>query len=259
MKTTMNLATSKGFIFHNGKLMAYEFISALVDFEEGTVQYTCKLGGQETSFTTGECPIVYADEASYEASNGNTGKEIRWIDAVSRVFSGSIRGEYQASGCCPRWVIENNEPAQKDAPLSGYLYTEGGWRLDVTHADKGLYFRDRETALLHCDLIVVDENGVETKRPSAASLMKLTDEQMEAVMEVKKALDRAKEMGVQIILDTGNCKTVAFSTSHIEKFEVDYDCCGRDGSVDYGDLVQSVKLDIYDANLADYPLLVTWK
>lgn len=259
MKTTMNLATSKGFIFRNGKLMAYEFISALVDYESGQVKYTCKLGGEETSFTTGECPIVYKDEESYEASNGNTGKEIRWIDAVSRVFSGPIRGEYQASGCCPLWVIESNEPAQKDAPLSGYLYTEGGWRLDVTHADKGLYFRDRETALLHCDLIVVDENGVETKRPSAASLMKLTDEQMEVVMEVKKALDRAKEMGVQIILDTGCCETYAFSMNHIKKFEVDYDSCGNNGVTDYFELTQKVPLDIYNANLCDYPLNITWK
>ena len=259
MKTTMKLATSKGFIFRNGKLMAYEFISALVDFKEGTVQYTCKLGGEETSFTTDECPIVYKDEASYEASNGHEGKEVRWIDAVSRVFNGPIREQYQIEGYCPLWMIESNEPVEKAAPLANYMYTEGGWRLEIAYVGKGEYFRDRDTALLYCDLIVVDENGVETTRPSAASLMKLTDEQMAAVEDIKKALEKAKEMGVQIILDTGCCETYAFSTSHIKKFEVDYDGCGRDGVTDYSELTQKVPLDIYDANLCDYPLHITWK
>lgn len=255
MKTTMNLATSKGFIFRNGKLMAYEFISALVDFKEGTVQYTCKLGGEETSFTTDECPIVYKDEASYEASVGNSGKEIRWIDAVSRVFNGPIREQYQIEGYCPLWMIESNEPVEKAAPLANYLYKEGSWRLEITYVGKDVYFRDRDTALLYCDLIVVDENGVETTRPSAANKMKLTDEQAAAVKAIEKAIEDAEKLGVQLVFDRDNCNFKAFSKTEVKSFEFDY----SDEDVDYGDLMQQTQIDVYDACCCDCKLLITWK
>lgn len=251
----MNLATSKGFIFRNGKLMAYEFISALVDFGEGTVQYTCKLGGEETSFTTDECPVVFKDEASYEASVGNSGKEIRWIDAVSRVFNGPIREQYQIEGYCPLWMIESNEPVEKAAPLANYLYKEGSWRLEITYVGNGVYFRDRDTALLYCDLIVVDENGVETTRPSAANKMKLTDEQAAAVKAIEKAIEDAEKLGVQLVFDRDNCNFKAFSKTEVKSFEFDY----SDEDVDYGDLMQRTNIDIYDANCYDCKLLITWK
>ena len=251
----MNLATSKGFIFRNGKLMAYEFMSALVDFGEDTVQYTCKLGGEETSFTTDECPIVYKDEASYEASNGNSGKEIRWIDAISRVFNGPVCKQYQIEGYCPLWMIENNEPVEKAAPLANYMYTEGRWGFEITYVGKGEYFRDRDTALLYCDLIVVDENGVETTRPSAANKMKLTDEQAAAVKAIEKAIEDAEKLGVQLVFDRDNCNFKAFSKTEVKSFEFDY----SDEDVDYGDLMQRTNIDIYDANCCDCKLLITWK
>ena len=257
MKTTMKLATSKGFIFRNGKLMAYEFISALVDYHNENVEYTCKLGGRKTTFMADECPEVYAGAKEFKAQTALKPTEIKWSDMLRMTFGVSTwKSNCDQTGEFSMWIIEDNQPKAVPAPKANFLYRKH-W--DIDYVGKGDFLNSREIALLHCDLIKVDENGEETREASPASKMKLTDEQLAAIDAVQKALDRAKEAGVQIVMDTGNCRTVAFSTSHIEKFEVDYDCCGRDGSVDYGDLVQSVKLDIYDANLADYPLLVTWK
>lgn len=257
MKTTMNLATSKGFIFRNGKLMAYEFISALVDYQSETVEYTCKLGGHKTTFMADECPEVYAGAKEFKAQVALKSTVVKWADMLRMTFGVHANG----SGCnetgeFTMWTIEDNQPVAVPAPKANFLYRKH-W--DIDYVGKVNFLNSREIALLHCDLIKVDENGEETREASPASKMKLTDEQLAAIDAVQKALDRAKEAGVQIIMDTGNCRTVAFSTSHIEKFEVDYDCCGRDSSGDYGDLVQSIHLDIYDANLADYPLLITWK
>ena len=251
----MNLATSKGFIFHCGKLKAYEFISALVDFENEKVEYTCKLGGKKVNLIMDECPVVYKDEESYEASNGSRGKEIRWIDAVSRVFNGPVREQYQIEGYCPLWAIENNEPVEKAAPLANYMYTEGSWRLEIAYMGKGEYFRDRDTALLYCDLIVVDENGEETTRPSAANKMKLTDEQIVAIRAIEKAIKDAEKLGVQLIFDRDNCNVKAFSNTEVKSFEFDY----SDEDVDYVDLMQRTNIDFYDANCYDCKLLITWK
>ena len=257
MKTTMNLATSKGFIFRNGKLRAYEFISALIDFENETVEYTCKLGGRKTTFMADECPEVYAGAKEFKAQLTLKKAEIKWSDILCMTFNASIwKSNCDATGEFNLWMIEDNQPVAVPAPKANFLYRD---RWDIDYVGKGEYIQSREIALLHCDLIKVDENGVETIEESPARKMKLTEEQLAALDDVKKALERAKEAGVQIVVDTGNCKTKVFSTSHMEKFEVDYDCCGRDGVVDYGDLLQSAPFDIYDANLCDYPLLVTWK
>ena len=253
----MNLATSKGFIFRNGKLMAYEFISALVDYESEQVEYICKLGGKKTSFVADECPVVYESAKAFKAQQVLKSTEVKWGDMLHMVF-GVFANRYHCneSGEFTMWSVKDNQPIEVPAPKANFLYRKH-W--DADYVGKGEFLKSRDIALMYCDLIKVDENGEETREASPASKMMLSEEQMKAIEDVQKALAKAKEMGVQIIMDTGNCRTVAFSTSHIEKFEVDYDCCGRDGSADYGDLVQSVKLDIYDANLADYPLLVTWK
>ena len=257
MKTTMNLATSKGFIFRNGKLMAYEFISALVDYQSETVEYTCKLGGRKTAFMADECPVVYAGVKEFKAQVALKSTEVKWGDMLHMAFGVyANRFRCNETGEFTMWSVEDNQPVAVPAPKANFLYRKH-W--DVDYVGKGEFLKSRDIALMHCDLIKVDENGEETREASPAGRMKLTDEQMSAIDAVQKALDKAKEAGVQIIVDTGNCKVVAFSTSHMDKFEVDYDCCGRDGVVDYGDLVQDIKLDIYDANLADYPLLVTWK
>lgn len=257
MKTTMNLATSKGFIFRNGKLMAYEFISALVDYHNENVEYTCKLGGRKTTFMADECPEVYAGANEFKAQTALKPTEIKWSDMLRMTFGvTTFRSNCDQTGEFSMWTVEDNQPVAVPAPKANFLYRKH-W--DIDYVGKGDFLNSREIALLHCDLIKVDENGEETREASPASKMKLTDEQWAAVDAVKKALEKAKELGVQIAQDTGNCRTVVFSTSHMDKFEVDYDCCGKDGSVDYGDLVQDCSFEVYDMNLADYPLLVTWK
>lgn len=254
----MNLATSKGFIFHCGKLKAYEFISAILDFENEKVEYICKLGGKKVNLIMDECPMVYENAKAFKAQVALKNSEVKWSEVLRWTFSVPYSAccKCDSTGELSLWMIEDNQPMAVPAPKSSFLYNRP-W--DTTYVGKGDYIPTREIALMHCDLIKVDEEGVETREASPASKLKLSDEQLKAIEDVQKALDKAKEMGVQIIMDTGNCQAVAFSTKHIEKFEVDYDCCGKDGEPEYGDLVQKVKLDIYDANLADYPLYVTWK
>ena len=253
----MNLATSKGFIFRDGKLMAYEFISALVDYHNENVEYTCKLGGRKTTFMADECPEVYAGAKEFKAQMALTPTEIKWSDMLRMTFNAQTwKSNCDQTGEFSMWIIEDNQPKAVPAPKANFLYRK---RWDADYVGKGEFLKSREIALMHCDLIKIDEDGVETREESPASRMKLSDEQMKAIEDVQKALEKAKEMGVQIIMDTGNCEVVAFSTKHIEKFEVDYDCCGKGDEPEFGSLVQKISLDIYDANLADYPLYVTWK
>lgn len=252
MKTTMNIATSKGFIFHDGKLKAYEFISALVDYETEQVEYTCKLGGKKTSFVADECPIVYESAKAFKAQVklGSTG--ICWADMMDMAL-GIWIGRQEVTDEVLLWTIKDNQPMTVPAPKANFLFRKH-W--DVDYLGKEEFFKSREIALMHCDLIKVDEEGVETREASPASKLRLSDEQWKAIDAIKKAMDEAKALGVQLVFDRDYRTVKAFSTTEIENFEFDYP---DDGEIGCKHLMQKTKLDIYDANCADCDLLISWK
>ena len=65
METRIDIATNSGYIFVNGKLTAYEFKSAKVNFGNGEVEYTCMLGGEEVRMALASCPEVFKNEEDY--------------------------------------------------------------------------------------------------------------------------------------------------------------------------------------------------
>lgn len=252
MKTTMNLATSKGFIFRNGKLMAYEFISALVDYESEQVEYTCKLGGKKTSFVADECPVVYESAKAFKAQVKLDSTSVKWPDMMNMAL-GIWIGKHEVIDEVLLWTVKDNQPITVPAPKANFLF-RGYW--DVDYLGKEEFFKSREIALMHCDLIKVDENGEETREASPASKLRLSDEQWKAIDAIKKAMDEAKALGVQLVFDRDNCTVKAFSTTEIESFEFDYP---DDGETGCKHLMQKAKLDIYDANCEDCDLLISWK
>ena len=248
----MDIATSKGFIFHGGKLKAYEFISALVDYESGQVEYTCKLGGKKTVLVLDECPAVYESAKAFKAQIKLDRVSIHWCDMMNMAL-GIWVGRHSAEEFVTLWAVEENQPIVLPAPKSNFLFRKH-W--DVDYIGEREFFKSRDIALMHCDLIKVDEDGVETREASIASKLKLSDEQWKAIDAIKEAMAEAEKLGVQLIFDRDNCVVKAFSTTEIKNFEFDYP---DDGEVGHKHLMQKAGISIYDANCEDCELLITWK
>ena len=86
METRIDIATNSGYIFVNGKLTAYEFKSAKVNFGNGEVEYTCMLGGEEVRMALASCPEVFKNEEDYLHGKAIKANEFTWSKAIRKAF-----------------------------------------------------------------------------------------------------------------------------------------------------------------------------
>lgn len=224
--TRINLATNNGFMFVDGKLRAYEFKSAIVNFSSGEVMYTCMLGGEEKTFTTEECPKVYMGEEEFKQGITRGSHEYSWAEAIRGAFF-YVSNEINNSQFFDVYAIKGNEVVSVPAPKNGFIYNGR-----TSHPACGQLFATREDALLHCDIIVVDENGQETTALSPASRVALNEEQKKAVEALETALKRLNEVGVTLCVDTDSEDLCVFSKKDVKEWT--WDCCGNEVISKYG-------------------------
>ena len=212
MKTRIFIATTDGYIFDNGKLVAYEFKSAKIDFESGSVEYDCILGGKPTTFKqyNGDCPLVYEDENAYKRGEDVEQREYTWSTAISKCFWG-VRSKVDDEERVDAYRIENGQIVETALPVRGYMLTRDGFK----YGGKEKFYKTCEEASLYCDVIKVDADGNETLIKSPASLVALDEEQKKAVKAVERALKKASEMGVKFVCDTDYLRMYAYSGNNV--------------------------------------------
>lgn len=224
--TRLNLATSNGFLFVDGKLRAYEFKSAIVNFSSGDVEYTCVIGGEQKTFTTNDCPKVYKDEDAFKAGEFINGHHYTWAEAIRGAFF-YVRDSISDSCDCTMYAVKDNEVIAVPAPMDGFVFNGR-----TSHPASGTLYATREEALLHCDLIVVDEKGQETTTLSPAKRVALNEEQKEALEALEMALKRLNEVGVTLCTDTESEDLYVFSNKDIKEWT--WDCCRDEVINKYG-------------------------
>lgn len=238
--TTIYIANKDGYIFVNGKLTAYKFNSAKIDFANGMVEYSCILGGEETTFKTDERIKVYASEEHFRQGICLNNKEQTYASAVRSAFF-HVRDNVNENPQIPAFQIQDGEVVECNLPMDNFLY-DSNYR--IKYVGEGKYYECRNEALLHCDIIKVDEQGNETIIPSPATLVALDEEQMNALKAVQDALKKANELGVNFILNNDGEDIYAYSDKHIK--ERTWDCfCSRSGEDknqinDYGFLINDL-------------------
>ena len=210
----LNIATKAGYILVDGKLTAYQFKHAILNFANGEVEYHCILGGEEATLKLVSFPDVYANEDAYRRGETIKPETVSLYNAVCDSFYYVGRGLNYTETYC----VNNGEVVQCTVPESQYMFD--GYICKYIGA--GTFYKTREGAMLHCDIIKVDENGVETVIPSVASRVALNEEQSAAVRDLVVTLNRVKELGVRIVVNTENEGFYAFNEKEIKGY--DYDC-----------------------------------
>jgi hypothetical protein len=218
MKTRLFIADKNGYIYENGKVCSYEFISALINFESETIDYTCKIGGKDTIFSTYGCPTIYASVEKFHMDEPNDPREITWAECIREALFW-VSNSVNDSGECDIYCVRNNEVVCCDAPKNGFLYLS---RWDITYSSEEKYFNTRAEALLMCDTIYVNEKGEEVVIPSITKRVELNEEQALAVENVRLALARARDLNVGFYVDNDREDLYAYSREVITKEE--YDC-----------------------------------
>ena len=259
METRINIATNSGYIFVNGKLTAYEFKSAKVNFGNGEVEYTCMLGGEEVRMALASCPEVFRNEEDYLHGKAIKVYELTWSEAISKAFGFYLWDKTKMvndSGVCKGFTIVNNEVVECDMPVSDYV-TDG---FICQHKDKGAFYQHREQAILYCDIIKVEADGTKVVCPSPATRVALDEEQMLALKGLELAYKRVSELGIALCVDNSDDRMYAYSRR--DEKERTWDCC-HESINDYGyainDLMTEVDMDAVTWCMDDTTLYVKFK
>ena len=260
MTTTLYIANHKsGYIFIDGKLRAYTFISADLDFEQGNILYRCKVGGENYEFTSDKRVNIFADEDAFKREDYFDNEPIKWSEAINRSLDLSVSRDINDRESCILYQIANNEIVRVDAPTSGFTFEDDR---HIFHSQRGEFYDDAEEASLHLDIIKVDENGVETVIPSPASMVALTPEQTDALDRLVLALSKCSELGMCFAIDNCYDQLYCYNNSNVKCRTWD---CDRKKVSEYGyginELMQKVngKFDIFSLSMDDCQTFVEFK
>ena len=250
MKTNLHIAATDGYMFVDGKLKDYQFISADLNFKTGRVTYTCRLGGSETTFATDTCPLVYKDEQAFRGEEILAEKVISWTHALNAV------GIMTRSADDSLHAIVDGEVVEVPAPARGFLYHKG----ELMYVGKGRFFGSREEALLYYDVVKVDAEGKESVSICPAKRVALDEEQRKAVDAIRDAIAGAKALGVSVVFNYEDESLQAYSNKQVAITDYDY---GRDIVTQYGvrinDLMHEVGEQIIGINLYETGIYVRFK
>lgn len=256
MKTRLNVATSNGFIYVNGKLMDFKFVSAMLNFENGSVEYTCKLGGEDKTFTTDQYLEVYANENDFRNGDFIQSEEVRWEDVLKRAFD-CYNLEDNGDNTYAMYSIINNKVERVIAPVTDFIMYSNGKQC---YTGEGKFYSTHDHAQLYCDVVMVDENGTETISHSPAKRVALNDEQNKAVEEIKLSIEKAKKLGVVLLVDVNNDSLYAYSRKQVKT--IDYDCSTKTFTK-YGtrinDLCTPVGEDVWGLSMDDTSIYVEFE
>lgn len=218
MKTRINIATCNGYILSNGKLTAYEYKSAKVDFATGEVEYDCILGGVPTTFKTTDIIKVYKDEDAYKRDQVFNDYTYSWGEFVRSTIGYTPYELDDDEDCAKAYCVKNGEVVETAFPTI-FIMEKGKQSRYV--GDR--VYTSRDEAMLYCDIIKVEADGTETRCSSPASLVMLNEEQMVAFKAVEEALKKARELGIKFACDTEHESLYAYSDKHIKGYNYEYD------------------------------------
>lgn len=205
------LATEKGFVFNDetGKLESYEFVSAEFSFANHSIVYHCKLGGKDTEIYDGGLR-VYKSTEKYEQG----------IEAVPYTI---LNYEFSCLNVNTQtrtaWVFENGEAVEKSVDDIVFVL-DSNHKLSIKDGIK--LYQTREDVFKYNDYVMVDEQGVEHVVESVATKMRMTEEQMVLIQNLKEAIDVLSSKNIRLWYDTDHERLMAYNYNNSEDTYVGY-------------------------------------
>lgn len=205
------LATEKGFIFNEDtkKLESYEFISAEFNLMRTWTVYHCKLGGKDAEIHDSGLK-VYVSTEKYEQG----------IEAMPYTIADyEFRHLNVNTQTRTAWVFENGEAVEKSIDDIVFILDDN-YELSIKGGVK--LYATREDVFNHNDYVMVDEQGVEHVVESVATKMRMTEEQMVLIQNLKDAINALAEKNIRLWYDTEHERLMAYNYNNYEDAYVGY-------------------------------------
>ena len=215
MSTIKIQGNAKGYMFNpvTNRLESYEPISAMLrmrDGDDNEISYKFLLGGEVKIETHPACykfPIYEsADVFEKGIIKDNQDLHLYVGRLISHDWGYKFRTAYDRQG---------NEVNLEDVNIV-YDYKTKELRFADANAK---YYSTRERAFLNNDYDVKEEDGTIVHQTCASSKIKLNDEQMKLIEELKNLLERIEKSNIDLFMDRCNESIYAFNTENISKIE----------------------------------------
>lgn len=206
------LATKKGFVFNEDTKMleSYEFVSAEFSFANNTIVYHCKLGGKDTEIHDGGLR-VYESTEKYEQG----------IEAMPYTIAEyKFRNLNVKTDTRTAWVFENGEAKEKSIDDIVFVLDNN---LDLSIKGGTKLHKTREDVFKYNDYVMVDEQGVEHVIESVATKMRMTEEQMVLIQNLKEAIDALSSKNIRLWYDINHERLIAYNLSSSEDAYAGYE------------------------------------
>ena len=190
MKSTIKIAPKQGYVFNetSGKLESFEFIRCVFALSEEIPMTTyCKLGGVDAE--------LQGDFAVYDCENSFKANLItKWVEAPNWRIN-QILPNYMPNGKC--WTFLNGRAELCDITSEMIEFADNKYSI----VSGKIYYKWESDVYKYHDIVVKNADGSERIIESPATKMKFSDAQQSAISELKKAIEKATELGITLIYD----------------------------------------------------------
>lgn len=227
MKETIKIAPKQGYVFNeaSGKLESFEFIRCVFALSEDIPMITyCKLGGADTE--------LQGDFAVYDCENSfKTNCAIKWIEAKEWRLSKTLPNYKYTNGKC--WTFNNGRAELIDITSEMIEYADNKYSM----VSGQIYYHDESEVYKHHDIVVKKADGSEQICESIATKMKFSDAQKSAILELKKAIGKATELGITLTYDIDYGALEAYNSAI---GSIISSCESEDGYIDCHSICESI-------------------
>lgn len=202
MKSTIKIAPKQGYVFNetSGKLESFEFIRCVFALSEDIPMITyCKLGGADTE--------LQGDFAVYDCENSfKANLIIKWVEApIWRI--NQILPNYKSNGKC--WTFNNGRAELVDITSEMIEFADNEYSI----VSGQIYYKWESDVYKYHDIVVKNADGSERIIESPATKMKFSDAQKSAISELKKAIEKATELGITLTYDVDEGKLGVYNSA----------------------------------------------
>lgn len=207
---------AKGYMFNpvTNRLESYEPISAMCrisDSESNEISYKFLLGGEVKIESHPACYKFPIYESADDFEKGKAKEESQYVNLyIGRLISHDWGYKFKTA-----YDRQGNEVNLEDVNIVYDYKTK-----ELRFADaKAKYYSTRERASLNNDYDVKEEDGTIVHHTCASSKIKLNDEQMKLMEELKNLLERIDNSNIDLFMDRCDESIYAFNTENVSKIE----------------------------------------
>lgn len=203
----LHINTSKGFAMINGALTDVKLVKETNVYNTDSIdeirhELIVENNGKQFTILAED---FYRSVEDFEKGTHFAAEERTHFTVGNAVFE---------EGFLKYWIFSNGEPKEITEIPERISFDYSTFRFSFSEVEFECW-KTRQDCLDHNTVKIVDANGNETEHVGIAKLVALTDEQKQAIEQVRNAIKSAEDLGVKFAFNTEDDMLICFNKQNI--------------------------------------------